>query len=186
MSTAKLVKWFVWQTVRVELGSFFSSLTPSFAHKLWYTQTKKLYVIEFYSQTIVQASKLTKQPSEMVPEFQSTSLYILSYVFTCKSDHFSCSFDLTKFRKKYETNDYVEWKKKRNFTSCGRSSRSTVFWSSPLPANMSITIPFKNCARGRFCWGGGWWGMRYCNVVSEIAISSECECFDNLLVPSSG
>ena len=52
---------------------------------------------------------------------------------------------------------------------------------------MSITIPFKNCARGRFCWGGGGGGgMRYCNVVSEIAISSECECFDHLLVPSSG
>ena len=130
----------------------------------------------------------TAQWNGSCPQLQSTSLYILSYVFTRKSDHFSCSFYLTKFRKKNETNDYVEWKKKRSFTSCGHSSRSTVFWRSPIPENMNITIPFKNCARGRFCWGGGGGrgGMRYFNVVSELAISSECEYFDHLLVPSSG
>ena len=128
----------------------------------------------------------TAQWNGSCPQFQSTSLYMPSYVFSCKSDHFSCSFDLTKFRKKNETNDYVEWKKKHSFTSCGHSSRNTVFWSSPIPANMNITTPFKNCARGRFCWEGGRGGMRYCNVVSEIAISSECECCDHLLVPSSG
>ena len=125
----------------------------------------------------------TAQWNGSCPQFQSTSLYILSYVFTCKSDHFSCSFDLTNFRKKKETNDYVEWKKKSNFTSCLRSSRSTVFWSSPLPANMSTKIPFKNCIRVRFCGG---WGIRYCYVVSEIAIRSAGECFDHRLVPSSG
>ena len=65
-----------------------------------------------------------------------------------------------KVKKKKEIlPDYVVWKKKRNFTFPGHSNRSTVFLSSPLPANMSIKIPFQILYVSGFVGGGG---MRYC------------------------
>ena len=64
---------------------------------------------------------------------------MLSDVFTCKSDQFHSFIRLNKVIKKKEilVPDYMECKKKLNFTSRGRSNRSTVFLSFSLPANMS-------------------------------------------------
>ena len=130
----------------------------------------------------------TAQWNGSCPQFQSTSLYILSYVFTCKSDHFSCSFDLTRFRKR--TTQTITWNERRNAISplvdvpVGALFFGVLhflqIWASQYPLKIVHVEGFVG--RG----GGGWGGMRYCNVVSEIAISSECECFDHLLVPSSG
>lgn len=51
----------------------------------------------------------------LYPQSQSTSLYILSSVLTCKSDHFSGAFDLTKLRKRryYQ----ITWNGRRNAIS---------------------------------------------------------------------
>ena len=67
MSTAKLVKWFVSQTVRLELPSVVTSLTPSFAHKLWCNQKEKI-IFNRILQSDNRASfkTVTKQPIEMV------------------------------------------------------------------------------------------------------------------------
>ena len=63
---------------------------------------------------------------------------MLSDVFSCKSNQFSNFIRLNKVIKKKEIlPDYVEWKKKRKFTSRGRSNRSTVFLSFQLAENMS-------------------------------------------------
>ena len=64
MSTAKLVKWFVWQTVRLELASV---VTPSFAHKLWRNQKEKIICHRILqSDNCASFKTVTKQPTEMV------------------------------------------------------------------------------------------------------------------------
>ena len=116
MSTAKLVKWFVWQTVRVEPDSVFTSLTPLFAHKLWCTQKKKLCYRILQSDNCASfKTNKTAHWNGLYPQFQSTSLYTRSYVLTCKSDHFSCAFDVTKIRKRryYQ----ITWNGRRNAIS---------------------------------------------------------------------
>ena len=66
-----------------------------------------------------------------------------------------------KVKKKKEIlPDYVVWKKKRNFTFRGHSNRSTVFLSSPLPANMSKHQNTLQILYVSGFVGGG--GMRYC------------------------
>ena len=74
-STAKLVKWFVWQTVRVELDLVVTSLTPSLAHKLWYTRNKKICYRTLQSASCASFKTVTKQPIEMV--WISYAMYLL-------------------------------------------------------------------------------------------------------------
>ena len=106
-------------------------------------------------QKFVQTLKLTKQPAEMVC-FHSSRVQVCIYwvMYLLVNLITSAVHWFNNVQKKKEIlADYVEWKNKRIFTSCGYSSRSTVFGGSPLPANMSTKIPFKNCVLVRFCGG---------------------------------
>ena len=119
----------------------------------------------------------------LYPQFQSTSLYILSYVLTGKSDHFSCAFDVTNLRKRryYQ----ITWNGRRNAISplvdipIGALFFGVLhflqIWAPKYPLKIVYVSGFV-----------GGWGIRYCYVVSEVAIRSAGDCFDHRLVPSSG
>lgn len=170
MSTAKLVKWCVPQTVRVGLDSDVTSLTPSFAHKLWYTKKEKIYHRTLQSASCASFKTVTKQHIEMV--CICWAMYLL-----VNHTNSAVTIRFNKVKKEKEIlPDYVVWKKKRNFTFRGHSNRSTVLLNSPLPANMSKhQNTLSNFVRVRFCGGEA------CVIVgvSEIHVRCEGECFDH-------